>query len=170
MVDGSEGGAMSNGHEVANERRRRITAPRRWNRPMVGILRSAAHGLMSGRLMVVTARGRVSGQAISFPVGYVPDADGWLSVVADHEHKQWWRNVEANPDVELTVRRRRVQATARVLRPNDGAQHLEAFRRYVSAFRSSGKALGVTYADGAPTEDSVEAAATAVLIVRFGHR
>ena len=166
---------MRHEHAVRHEHEgrghaRRITAPARWNRPMVAILRSPLHWLLSRRLLVVTSRGRVSGRPLAFPVGYVADGDGWLAVVAEHEHKQWWRNVEADPDVGLTVRRTRVPAVARVLRPSDGAEHLEAFRRYVDAFRSSGKALGVVYAGGAPTDTSVRAAAAAVLIVRFRPR
>ncbi|MGE5227788.1 MAG: nitroreductase family deazaflavin-dependent oxidoreductase [Planctomycetaceae bacterium] len=157
-------------HEAGHGTARRITAPRRWNRPMVAILRSPLHGLISRRLLVVTARGRVSGRPLAFPVGYVVDGDGWLAVVAEHEQKQWWRNVEADPAVELTVRRERVPAQARVLRPSDGAEHVEAFRRYVDGFRSSGKALGVVYAGGAPTDASVRAAAPAVLMVRFDPR
>jgi deazaflavin-dependent oxidoreductase (nitroreductase family) len=153
-----------------HERVRRLTAPKRWNRPMVAILRSPFHRLMSSRLMVVTARGRVSGRSLAFPVGYVVDGHGWLTLIAEHEQKQWWRNVEANPEVELTVRRASVPAVARVLRPTDGAEHLEAVRRYVVGFRSSGKALGVDFEGGVPTDASVRAAAPAVLMVRFRPR
>jgi deazaflavin-dependent oxidoreductase (nitroreductase family) len=158
------------GRETVRERTRKITAPRRWNRPMVALLRSPLHGVLSRRLMVVTARGRVSGRMLAFPVGYVSDGDGWLAVVAEHQQKQWWRNVEANPEVELIVCRVPVPALGRVLRPADGAEHFEAFRAYVSGFRSSGKALGVVYAEGVPTDGSVRAAASAVLMVRFGRR
>ncbi|MGZ6617591.1 MAG: nitroreductase/quinone reductase family protein [Solirubrobacteraceae bacterium] len=67
--------------------------------PLVrGLLRSPAHGLLSGRLALLSVTGRRSGRTFTFPVGYRRDGDRVTISVASPERKRWWRNlIEAAP-------------------------------------------------------------------------
>jgi hypothetical protein len=58
------------------------------------LLRSPAHRLLSGSLLLLTVTGRRSGRTFTFPVMYAADGDDLLVFVGDHEHKRWWRNLE----------------------------------------------------------------------------
>jgi hypothetical protein len=66
-----------------------------------GVLRSPAHGLLSGRLALLTVTGRRSGRTFTFPVGYHRDGDRVLVSVAAPERKRWWRNLRDPAPVEL---------------------------------------------------------------------
>ena len=62
--------------------------------PLVrGLLRSPAHGLLSGRLALLSVTGRRSGRTFTFPVGYHRDGDRVTISVASPERKRWWRNL-----------------------------------------------------------------------------
>ena len=70
--------------------------------PLVrGLLRSPAHGLLSGRLALLSVTGRRSGHTFTFPVGYHRDGDRVTISVASPERKRWWRNLIDAAPVEL---------------------------------------------------------------------
>jgi hypothetical protein len=62
------------------------------------LLRSPLHGLVSGRLVLLTVTGRRSGREYTFPVGFSEDPGagsvtigvGWPS------RKRWWRNLRGD--------------------------------------------------------------------------
>jgi len=68
------------------------------------ILRSPAHGLLSGRLLLITVTGTRSGDQFTFPVGYRQDGDRVTIVVGWPERKRWWRNLRQASPVRLLLR------------------------------------------------------------------
>ena len=66
-----------------------------------GVLRSPAHGLLSGHLALLTVTGRRSGRAFTFPVGYHRDGDKVTVGVDWPERKRWWRNLSDAAPVEI---------------------------------------------------------------------
>jgi hypothetical protein len=66
-----------------------------------GVLRSPAHGLLSGHLALLTVTGRRSGRAFTFPVGYHRDGDRVTIGVDWPERKRWWRNLSDAAPVEI---------------------------------------------------------------------
>jgi len=73
--------------------------------PLVrALLRSPAHGLVSGRLMLLTVTGLRSHRAFTFPVGYRQEGDH-LQVNLDWpERKRWWRNLRGGAPVTVLLR------------------------------------------------------------------
>lgn len=69
-----------------------------------GLLRSPAHGLVSGRLALITVTGRRSGAAYTFPVAYVQDGEQVTITVGWPERKRWWRNLLEGAPVTLVLR------------------------------------------------------------------
>jgi hypothetical protein len=68
------------------------------------ILRSPAHGLVSGRLIMLTVTGRRTGRKHSFPVAYDETPDGLTIGIDAPGAKVWWRNlIDGGP---VTVRLR----------------------------------------------------------------
>lgn len=68
------------------------------------VLRSRAHRLLSGHLLLLTVTGRRSGRKHTFPVGY-SEANGVLTIrVGAPERKRWWRNVGSETPVLVRLR------------------------------------------------------------------
>ena len=65
------------------------------------VLRSPAHGLLSGHLALLTVTGRRSGRTFTFPVGYHRDGDRVTIGVDWPERKRWWRNLSDAAPVEI---------------------------------------------------------------------
>lgn len=76
----------------------------RLGNPLVrGVLRSPAHGLLSGRLIVLEYQGGKTGRRYAIPLRYAEAADGRLVALAvEPARKLWWRSfVEPRPAVVL---------------------------------------------------------------------
>jgi deazaflavin-dependent oxidoreductase (nitroreductase family) len=68
------------------------------------LLRSPAHRLLSGSLILLTVTGRRTGRAHTFPVGYSQAGDT-LTVAAQWPgRKQWWRNLRTEAPVAVRLR------------------------------------------------------------------
>ena len=95
--------------------------------PMVrAVLRSPAHRLLSGRLLLLAYRGHRTGRVYEIPLRYARLGDRRLVVVALRpEGKRWWRSVVSPTSVRLVLRGARLDAVAEVLE-GDGR---EAARR-----------------------------------------
>jgi F420H(2)-dependent quinone reductase len=76
------------------------------------VLRSPAHGLLSGHLALLTVTGRRSGRAFTFPVGYHRDGDRVTVGVDWPERKRWWRNLSDAAPVEIWLAGVRQAGTA----------------------------------------------------------
>ena len=102
------------------------------------ILRSSAHGLLSGSLAVLEYEGRTSGRTFAIPLRYAETGDGsrFVTVAVDPPRKLWWRAfTEPRPAVVLLRRRRCDVAGALV----EGAPREGAVAAYAARFpRSAG--------------------------------
>ncbi|UUY04077.1 nitroreductase family deazaflavin-dependent oxidoreductase [Svornostia abyssi] len=81
-----------------------LKAIRVFNPLVAAILRSRAHRLVSGALLLLTVTGRRSGRRFTFPVMYARDGADILVFVGMHAQKQWWRNLRGGADVVARVR------------------------------------------------------------------
>jgi len=69
------------------------------------VLRSPAHRLLSGHLMLLTVTGRRSKRTFTFPVGYAEQGGDTLRVNLDWpERKRWWRNLRGGAPVAVVLR------------------------------------------------------------------
>ncbi|MEV4458782.1 nitroreductase family deazaflavin-dependent oxidoreductase [Microbispora sp. NPDC049633] len=71
---------------------------------------------------ILTTRGRKSGQPRSTPLIYQPYGDAYLVVASKggaDEHPLWYRNLQADPEVEFQVRGDRFKARARTATPEE---------------------------------------------------
>lgn len=103
------------------------------NRFVKGLLRSPAHGLLSGSFAVVTVSGRRTGRKYSTPVNYVADGDV-LTIVSSRD-RTWWRNLERGGGwISVRARGKQRKGTAKVL-PLSASQTTEAYREYVGRLR-----------------------------------
>jgi len=77
------------------------------------LLRSPAHRLLSGKLLLLTYTGRRSGAQHTIPVQYVRDGEALLVTVGWPERKLWWRSLrEPGTRVGVTLAGRRRDAVA----------------------------------------------------------
>jgi deazaflavin-dependent oxidoreductase (nitroreductase family) len=67
------------------------------------VLRSRAHGLLSGRVLLLTVTGARSGRPFTIPVAYRVDGPDLVVRVGAPAAKRWWRNLRARPEVGLLV-------------------------------------------------------------------
>ena len=96
------------------------TASQRWmlhapNPVVRAVLRSPAHRLLSGRLLLLSYTGRRTGERHTIPVQYVREGDALLVTVGWPERKVWWRSLrEPGTRVSLMLAGRRREAIAGV--------------------------------------------------------
>jgi proline iminopeptidase len=73
-------------------------------------------GEITAPALLLTATGRKSGEKFSFPLFYGTDGDRYFIVASKGgapEHPGWYRNILANPDVEVQVGAKKLKARAR---------------------------------------------------------
>jgi hypothetical protein len=96
-----------------------------------GLLRSPAHRLLSGSVLLVACTGRRSGVRRELPVMYAETGGHYVVVAGRPDTKTWWRNFadDVRP-VTLTVAGRLGSARARLLEPSSAAYRLalDAYR------------------------------------------
>jgi deazaflavin-dependent oxidoreductase (nitroreductase family) len=66
-------------------------------------------------ILLLTTTGRVSGQERTTPLIYRDDGDAWVVVASKGgapRHPDWYRNLEANPEAEIQVKRERIPVRA----------------------------------------------------------
>ena len=103
------------------------------------LLRSPLHRLASGSLMLITYRGRRSGNRFTIPVMYA-EREGTLTIFVGHpERKQWWRNFRDGLEVEVRLRGRRLRGRAEVIDANRAAveTYLDRFPRARAAIEEA---------------------------------
>ena len=74
------------------------------------VLRSPLHRMMSGRMMLITVRGRKTGREYTTPVEY-RRTNGELAV-ASRSERTWWRNIGGGAPVRALVRGKWLQGEA----------------------------------------------------------
>ena len=91
------------------------------------VLYQATNGMLGRRLvgndmLLLTTRGRVTGQPHTVPLLYLRDGDRFL-VIASYggrdRHPEWYLNLLANPSVTARVRDHDVVLTARTASPEE---------------------------------------------------
>ena len=65
------------------------------------LLRSPAHRLLSGSLLLLDDTGRRSGRRYVLPVAYAAAGDDLVVVVGQPASKTWWRNFDGAPQEPL---------------------------------------------------------------------
>jgi deazaflavin-dependent oxidoreductase (nitroreductase family) len=97
-----------------------------------GLLDSRAHGILSGRLVLLEYSGRRSGRTFRIPLRYAPTSDGAVVAVALRpERKQWWRAFTPCGRATLMLRGAVVSADGVLAAGEARAAALEAYlRRY----------------------------------------
>lgn len=119
------------------------------NRAVVALLRSRAHRVLSGALLLLTFRGCRTGRAYTLPLLYAREGDELL-LVALHPHGQsWWRNTRDGAEVELLLAGRRLRARAELeADPARARASFAAARPWASpVLRRAGSALFVRLSD-----------------------
>ena len=164
MIDGTAGSDMDR-----MDGSRRV---RHWgNGPVAWLLRSPLRGLLDDQLMLITVRGRVSGRAHTFPVGYAPGVDGWYVLVGEHRRKRWWRNLDGGADVTLRIRGDVIPGRARVLHWHSNHSLFEgALGMYLRRFPRTAIRLGVAMPGGVPEPHALREIARDTLMVRVSRR
>ncbi len=79
--------------------------------------------------LLLTTTGRKSGEKYIFPLFYGETGDGYFIVASKGgapEHPGWYRNLEANPDVEVQVGTKKLKAHARTATGEERARLWEA--------------------------------------------
>jgi deazaflavin-dependent oxidoreductase (nitroreductase family) len=99
--------------------------------PVVGgVLRSPAHRLLSGSVLLLAYTGRRSGVRRQLPAMYAVLNDRFVLVAGQPDTKTWWRNFAGdNRPVTVTVTGGRRDCRARLLEPMS-AEHHEALAAY----------------------------------------
>lgn len=95
------------------------------------VLRSPAHPLLSGSLLLLTIRGQKTGLLHQLPVQFARE-DGVLYVMPGRPRgKRWWRNLLGGAPVAVHLAGRRLNGTAEAF---EGAKYPEAIRGGLEAY------------------------------------
>jgi deazaflavin-dependent oxidoreductase (nitroreductase family) len=89
------------------------------NAPVLAILRSPAHRLLSGMAVELQYTGRRSGRHYALPVQYAREGNRLVVVPQDAQSKTWWRNFLAPQPVTVRLARRLRPGIARVVQADD---------------------------------------------------
>jgi deazaflavin-dependent oxidoreductase (nitroreductase family) len=137
---------------------------RRLNPLVRAILRSPLHRLMSRDLLVLEYTGAKTRQRRSLPLSYA-EHEGRLYLCT--RSSLWWRNLRAEPAVELWLRGRHVTAAAHVVEPTS-TEARDALRAFLMRNPRTGEILyQVRSVDGCPREEDVVREAPNSVVVRL---
>jgi hypothetical protein len=106
-----------------------LDGPPARDRAVMALLRSPAHGLLDGSLVVLRVRGTRSGRLFELPVQYAADADGVVVIPGLPETKRWWRNLTHPAPVAVLRSGSWLSGEGRLLSPGD-AGYIPALRAY----------------------------------------
>lgn len=115
----------------------------RYINPFVSmILRSPLHGMLSGRLMLLTFAGRKTGKRFTVPVGYTRegDTDDTLTLFSSYS---WWKNLRGGSPVAVRLEGRERTGRAEVI--EDRAAVVDAVERLVAEYglKEAGVRIGL---------------------------
>jgi deazaflavin-dependent oxidoreductase (nitroreductase family) len=99
--------------------RRRLRGLALGNAPILAVLRSPAHRLLSGMVVELRYHGRRSGREYALPVQYATAGRSLVVRPQAPERSAWWRNFRAPTPVQVRMRGRALAGTARVVTPGD---------------------------------------------------
>ncbi len=138
-------------------------------RAPVALYRLRLGWLLGGRVLLLTHTGRGSGLRRDTPLEVVrhdPATGAYYVVAAWGRESDWLRNVLHTPRVRVTVGRRRFDATASPLPPEDAQRELRGYaRRHPTAMRVISQRMGCRV-DGADEGYRTLAEKVAVVALR----
>jgi len=130
---------------------------------MAWVLRSPFHGVLSNGMMLITVTGRKTGKSYTTPVGYYEEG-GYLWVITSRDRK-WWRNLEGGVEVELLLKRRRVNGMAATeLDPKAVETRMFDYGKYVP---QAAKPLGIRVQEGKANPEDIARTAQDRLFVKI---
>jgi deazaflavin-dependent oxidoreductase (nitroreductase family) len=104
--------------------------------------------------LLLTTTGRKSGERFIFPLFYGAVGDGYVIVASKGgaaDHPGWYKNIEANPEVEVQVGTRKTRARARTVTGEERArlwqQALEFWPPYADYQRKTEREIPVVVLD-----------------------
>lgn len=136
--------------------------PPRWLNSLMGLmLRTPGIQRLAGRsTALLTFVGRKSGNKFTTPISY--SRHGRNVLLTCHESRQWWRNLDSNPRIELRLAGTDYQGLATVAK-DDVA--LELFLDFLRHQRMLARASGISFDDGAPNTEQAAAALQDTIVV-----
>lgn len=133
------------------------------NKFMAWLLHSPLHGLLSNGTMLLTVRGRKTGNSYTTPVDYYEE-DGALWVLSNRD-RNWWRNLQGGADVEMLLRRTPVKGFAEL---ELDKKVVEAqLVKYVQHKPYTAKPLGIQVGNKIPNAEDVSRVAKDKLFVKI---
>jgi deazaflavin-dependent oxidoreductase (nitroreductase family) len=121
------------------------------------------HRMVSGSIVLITFTGRKSGQRHSTPVSY--DLEGNTVTILTKKFRQWWKNFETHPDVELRLKGRTVRGRASASVGNEAL--LPVLAAFLERHPRDAQAYGITLGPGnQPDPAAVRALLPQIVIVR----
>lgn len=113
-------------------------------------------GLMGGRFLLLNHVGRKSGlprQVVLEVVKHVPATGAFTVASGFGATSDWYRNLQAAPDVTIQVGRKRMAVTAHFLTQGEGGEVMMDYaRRYPKAALALSKTLGYAVGNGTPED------------------
>ncbi|MGE0323614.1 MAG: nitroreductase family deazaflavin-dependent oxidoreductase [Polyangiaceae bacterium] len=141
-------------------------------RAPIWMYRAKLGWLMGQRFLFLRHIGRKSGaerRAVVEVVNYDQAKDCWYVASGWGEGANWFRNVQAHPDVTITVGRRTVDVRGEVIGADEAARALFAYsQRYPTAYKKLSKMC--TGEEQPATEAGARSFAERVPMVRFTAR
>ena len=120
------------------------------------LLSSPLHGLVSGRIMLLTVTGRRSGRRFTVPVSY-RRYEGDLISFTSGGWSVWWKNLRGGAPVAARVRGRQISGSAWA--ETNGDAVVGGLDAFLTEFPATAGRYGVRLdADGQPNPRDVEAA------------
>ncbi len=102
--------------------------------------------LLGRRFLLLEHRGRKSGRlyrTVLEVIGHEPTSETYYVIAGFGKRSDWLLNVQAHPQVTITVGTQHIPARARVLAPQEGARVLGEFaRRYPKEVEMLARAFG----------------------------
>jgi len=132
------------------------------------VLNSPLHSMLSGRLILITYTGKISGKKHTLPVQYAESNNELIVVAGYHQHKKWWRNLSQSTTVNVRYRGEWFEASAKAF-DGDVEAIVPAFPCYLKRFPASARVRGLTLDSGGNIEDpgKLEEAAKHVVMVKI---
>ncbi len=132
------------------------------------ILRSPLGSVWGAAPLLITYRGRKSGQEYTLPVQYAPDGNTLYIIVGMPEQKTWWRNLRGGAPVQVTLRGKTRPGYALLLQPDtDREAMVRGMELYLGRFPSmAGRHQVQRESDGRLNAADLERAATRVRMIR----
>ena len=134
------------------------------NPVMEFILKSPAHSLVSGGIMIITFKGKRTSREYSTPISYYADEDGWVTCFT---HANWWRNFQDGAEVKLRIRGENYQGFAEAV-PDDIDQKSRALTKMLTKIPTDARFYRVSFdQEGRPNEEEVQQAAAEAVMIRI---